>query len=65
MIDERFIQHRFKSTSHAAMVASVCLAFFFLREYYGRGQVRWDLGFTLVAMALTKIAAMVYYRFTD
>jgi hypothetical protein len=62
MIDERFILHRYKATSHAAVVAAVLLSFFFLREYYGRGGLRLDLLATLVAMAVTKVAAMVYYR---
>lgn len=65
MIDERFLAHRFKSTSHAAVVGAVCLCFFFLRDFYGHGVMRLDLFVTMLAMALTKIAAMVYYRRTD
>jgi hypothetical protein len=65
MIDERFISHRFKSTSHAAVVASVLLCFFFLRDYYGHGIMRLDLLTTMCAMAVTKMAAMVYYRRTE
>lgn len=65
MIDERFISHRFKSTSHAAVVGAGLLAFFLLRDYYGRGLLRFDLLITMSAMAATKVVAMLYYRWTE
>jgi hypothetical protein len=65
VIDERFLQHRYKSTSHAAVVAGLFLAFFFLRDYYTHGTARWDLAVTMGAMALTKIVALIYYRYND
>jgi hypothetical protein len=65
VIDERFIQHRYKSTSHAAVVAGLLLAFFSLRDFYTHGVVRWDLAATMGSMALTKIVALVYYRLND
>lgn len=65
MIDERFISHRFKSTSHAAVVAAALLGFFFLRDFYSHGIVRGDILTTMCAMAATKIAAMIYYRRTE
>ncbi len=63
--DERFQQHRFKSTSHAAVVGGVLAAGWFLYEHFAHGQFRWDLMSILLAMALTKIGAMVYYRLRD
>lgn len=65
MIDERFLLHRFKATSHAALVAAALAAFFFLRDYYRGAGVRVDLLIILLAMVVTKLAAMIYYRRTD
>ncbi len=65
MIDERFVLHRYKASSHAAVVAAVLLASFFLWDFYGHGTVRVDLLTTLCAMAIVKVAAMIYYRRTE
>jgi hypothetical protein len=64
ILDERYFLHRCKATSHAGIVMAVLVAAFFL---YGRlhDQVfRWDLFIPLLAGALTKVVAMVYYRRT-
>lgn len=65
MFDERFVIHRYKSTSHAAVVGALFLAGLLLRDYWSLGLLRWDLGIPLVAMALTKLAAMAWYHFRD
>ncbi len=63
--DERFQQHRFKSTSHAAVVGGALTGGWFLYGHFVHGHFRWDLMSILLAMALTKIAAMAYYRLRD
>jgi len=65
MLDERFVIHRYKSTSHAAMVAAVLLGGFILHDFFAQDVVRRDLLITLVAMAVTKLVAMVWYHFRD
>jgi hypothetical protein len=65
MIDERFLLHRFKATSHAAVVGAVLLAGFFYYDLMARELFRTDIAITLGAMAVTKLAAMLYYRRTE
>ena len=65
MIDERFIQHRYKSTSHAAVAGGLMSGGLFLYFYYARHELRWDLGAVLLVMALIKIGAMLYYHAKD
>ena len=64
-MDERFWQHRYKSTSHAAMVAALVTAALFFYQQFANGVIRFDYLAIMLAMAVTKIAAMLYYRFRD
>jgi hypothetical protein len=64
-IDERFIHHRYRATSHAAVVGGVLTGGLFLYYQLFEKTMRWDLAVILLAMAVTKIAAMLYYRYTD
>jgi hypothetical protein len=64
-MDERFFLHRYKSTSHAAMVAALAMGGLFFYELIARGTIRWDLQIILTAMAMTKIVAMIWYRRHD
>lgn len=65
MFDERFVKHRYKSTSHAAMVAAVMLFGFFVYNLLAHDLYRWDMAMTLGAMTVTKLVATAYYRRTD
>lgn len=65
MIDERFLMHRLRSTSLAAVVGAVLMGAWSLYNLYGRGIRRWDLMAILGAMAVVKLGAMLYYRRTD
>lgn len=65
MIDERLLAHRWRATSHAAVVGALLTGGLLLYEHIGRGVLRWDLASILGAMALTKITAMIYYRLRD
>lgn len=62
MFDERFILHRYKATSHAAMAGAAVLAFFLFRGLARGEGLHRDLMTVLVAMAVTKIAAMAWFR---
>ncbi|UCF04073.1 MAG: hypothetical protein JSV33_08950 [bacterium] len=65
MVDERFLMHRLKSTRLAMMVGVVLICALFMYYYLSNKVLRWDLFIILVAVAVTKIAAMLYYRRTN
>jgi len=62
MIDERFLMHRLKSTSLAAVIVAVAMGGYSLYELYGNGVFRKDLFVFLGIMAVTKISAMIWFR---
>lgn len=64
-VDERFIMHRYYSTRLAMIVGIILIAVWFGYEYYVHHHLRLDLVIITGAIALTKVAAMVYYRLTD
>ncbi len=64
-MDERFVLHRYKSTSHAAVVGGVALCGWFLVQFYARHQIHWDLLIIAGAMAVTKLSALLWYRLKD
>ena len=65
MIDERYVLHRYKATSHAAVVGAVLLGGFFLYDFLARDVVRWDLFIVMAVMAVTKLGVLAYYRRFD
>jgi hypothetical protein len=65
MLDERFITHRFKATRLALMVGVIAIIGIFSVEMMATRTIRWDLLGTLVAMAVTKVCAMLYYQRTN
>jgi len=62
MIDERFILHRLKSTSFALLVMIVAIGLYTYYELFFNSIVRKDLIIILSIGAISKVAAMVYYR---
>ncbi len=64
-MDERFMLHRYKSTSHACVVGSVLMGAWILYERFAHHQTRWDLLIILGAMAVTKLSFMLWYRHKD
>ncbi len=65
MIDERFWTHRYKSLSYAAMAGVVVLGFFLFRGLLRGEGLHRDLMTILVAMLVTKFAAMIWFHFKD
>lgn len=63
--DERFIQHRYKSTRAAVIVASLMMALWTWVDFFLHDVVRWDLLLILMVMAVVKVGTMVYYRLTN
>ncbi len=65
LIDERFLEHRRRSTSIAGMITAAGALCVFLYRYYSRHVWSWDLlavGATFVAV---KLAVLIWYRVTD
>ena len=65
VIDERFLQHRLKSTSLAGVVGGILTIFLFAYRFNFDHVWSLDLfaiGMTIVAV---KLLAMIYYRVTD
>lgn len=63
--DERFILHRYKSTSHASVVAALIMGGWALYDLYGKGVMRWDFMIVLGVMAVVKLSFMLWYRVRD
>jgi hypothetical protein len=61
-MDERFLLHRLKSTSLAAVVGAVTLGGWYLYQMIAHGVYRRDLLVIAGLMAITKVTAMLYYR---
>lgn len=63
--DERFVLHRYKATRFAAVMTAVVMVGIFNYEYLARGILNKNMILLLSIMAGTKVAAMIYYRFTN
>ena len=62
--DERFLMHRYYSTRMAMIVGMVLILGWFNYELLANQVLRWDLAIIAVAMAVTKLLAMVYLEVT-
>ena len=62
--DERFIEHRYRSSRAAMIVGVALLTALFEYDLIVNRSVRQDLLIILGAMAVTKGAAMIYLRLT-
>lgn len=65
LVDERFIVHRFKATRLAVAVGLALMAALFFHEAFARDRIRWDLLVIILAMAVTKVCALLYYQRTN
>jgi len=61
--DERFITHRYYSSRLALVVGVVMLAGWFNYELLTNDVMRLDLFVIMITMAVTKLLAMLYYRY--
>lgn len=64
-IDERFVRHRYRSTSFGGIAAALVMGGWSLYDLYVNDVVRWDFLTILGVMALVKIAFMVWYHLRD
>ena len=64
-IDERFILHRYKSTSHAGIMAALVMGGWFWYDWIQNGVKRYDFLIVLCAMAVFKLVFMTWYHYRD
>jgi hypothetical protein len=64
-IDERFLNHRLRSTSIAGMCGSMVAGGLFLYRFLVDRIIHWDLFAVVVTMAAVKVGMMLWYRWKD
>jgi hypothetical protein len=65
VIDERFLNHRLRSTSLAGIIGGLLSIFLFSYRFHVNGIWSWDLFTVAITIVLVKLSAMAWYRFTD
>jgi hypothetical protein len=65
VIDERFLNHRLKSTSLAGIIGGVLAICLFAYRFYVNHVWSWDLLAVAVTFVSVKLAVMAYYLITD
>lgn len=63
LVDERFLQHRQRSTSTAGVITAVGALLVFAYRYYVLHTWSWDLLAVAVAFGLIKMSMMLWYAF--
>ena len=64
-VDERFLEHRRRSTSVAGITSCFIAVCIFEYRLIFQHLISWDLFAVVCIMALVKIAMMLWYRFKD
>jgi hypothetical protein len=64
-VDERFLLHRYKSTSHAGIFAALFMGSWFFYDQIVNGVIRFDFLIVLSVMAVCKLLFMAWYHFRD
>ena len=64
-IDERFLDHRRRSTSIGGQVAGGLALVLFLYRHYADDIWSWDLLAVGATMVVVKLAVLAWYRFND
>ncbi len=62
-VDERFLEHRRRSTSLAGIAAALVAVGLFEYRYFHDHFISWDLLAVAFSMAIVKMVMMVWYRF--
>jgi hypothetical protein len=64
-VDERFLEHRRRSTSAAGIAGALLAAAIFEYRLFHDRVIRWDLFSVVALMVVVKMSMMVWYRFND
>jgi hypothetical protein len=65
LVDERFLEHRRRSTSLAGVMGGVVAIGLFAYRYYFQHRWSWDLFVVALTIVLVKLALMAWYFLTD
>ena len=65
VIDERFLNHRLRSTSIAGVIGGVTATCLFAYRYYVDHVLSWDLLAVSLTIVVVKLAVLLWYRLTD
>jgi hypothetical protein len=64
-VDERFLEHRRRSTSLAGLACLLATGVLFECRYFADHIWNWDLFALIVIFALVKFSTMAWHRLTD
>jgi hypothetical protein len=64
-VDERFLEHRRRSMSLAAIAATLVAGAIFYYRLIFQHLISWDIAAVIATMAVVKISLMAWYRFRD
>ena len=64
-VDERFLLHRYKSTSNAGIAAAFLMGGWFLYDQIAHHVYHWDFAIILTVMVIVKYTFMIWYRKHD
>ena len=64
-IDERFLNHRLRSTSLAGIIGGVIAILLFAYRYYINHIWSWDLLAVTLVIVVTKWTFLIWYRITQ
>ena len=64
-IDERFLNHRLRSTSLAGVIGGVVATLLFAYRYYINHVFSWDLFAVALTIVGVKMAVLIWYRIMD
>jgi len=65
VIDERFLNHRLKSTSYAGIIGGLLAISLFAYRFCVTGIWSWDLFAVAFTFVMVKVSMMTWYRFND
>jgi hypothetical protein len=65
VVDERFLEHRLRSTSVGGIAGAMLAGGLFLYHYFARHEMRWDLFAVIATMAAVKWGVLLWYRRTN
>jgi hypothetical protein len=64
-VDERFLEHRRRSTSVAGLAGALLAVTLFEYRLFHDHVIRWDLLAVVLLMVVVKMSMMLWYRFSD
>jgi hypothetical protein len=64
-VDERFLNHRLRSSSIAGVSGGVLSTLLFAYRYFIGHVLSWDLLAVSLTIVVVKVAVLIWYRLTD